>query len=100
MMQLQEEEKTLLVTAKAEIEDNWKTMKWALIATELEKKGGGKYPAEFLQKEWKKLEAARVAAEAAAAGGEALLAAAVAAVENDENEDDEEAEEEGVEAEE
>ncbi|KAL8651252.1 MAG: hypothetical protein Q9210_003370 [Variospora velana] len=98
MMQLAEKDKTLLATTKADVEANWKTKKWGLIATEMEKSGGGKYPADFLQKEWKKMDAARVAAEEAAAGGEALLAAAVEAVENDnenQDEDEGEGEEEG-----
>ncbi|KAL8988260.1 MAG: hypothetical protein Q9177_002644 [Variospora cf. flavescens] len=96
-MQLAETDKTLLATTKADVEGNWKNKKWGLIATEMEKNGGGKYPADFLQKEWKKMDAARVAAEEAAAGGEALLAAAVEAVENDNgnNEEEEEEDEEG-----
>ncbi|KAL8760814.1 MAG: hypothetical protein Q9184_003018 [Pyrenodesmia sp. 2 TL-2023] len=96
-------QKTMLQATKDEVEANWKNSKWALIATEMEKKGANKYPAEFLMKEWKKIEATRAAAAAAAAdaaanaataaGGNALLAAAQLAVGNTDEEDENEGDE-------
>ncbi|KAI4173242.1 MAG: hypothetical protein LQ346_008455 [Caloplaca aetnensis] len=99
-------QKAMLQQTKDEVEANWKNSKWGLIATEMEKKGANKYHADFLLKEWKKMEITRAENEAAAAtaaataataataaGGNALLAAAQQAVENA-DEGDEEAEDE------
>ncbi|KAL8929292.1 MAG: hypothetical protein Q9208_001375 [Pyrenodesmia sp. 3 TL-2023] len=96
-------QKSILQATKDEVEANWKKSKWALIATEMEKKSANKYPAEFLMKEWKKIEVARAAAAAAAAnaaataataaGGDALLAAAQLAVGNTDEEVEEEVDE-------
>ncbi|KAI4127510.1 MAG: hypothetical protein LQ338_003168 [Usnochroma carphineum] len=85
-----QEEKSTLLNAKEEIEANWKTSKWAQIADAMVKKGANKYPAEFLMKEWKKLEAARVEAANTAAGGEALLAAVKEASQGDDDDDGDE----------
>lgn len=74
----------MLATVKADVEANWKNTKWITIAAEMEKKGATKYPAEFLMKEWKKLEAVSATA---AAGAEALLTAAQEAVEDDDGDD-------------
>ncbi|KAL8684789.1 MAG: hypothetical protein Q9218_008135 [Villophora microphyllina] len=62
---------TILAAAKAEIEANWKNSKWHSIATKMEEKGAKKYPVEFLQKEWKKLEV-EAAAAAASSGGDGI----------------------------
>ncbi|KAL8898914.1 MAG: hypothetical protein Q9207_006466 [Kuettlingeria erythrocarpa] len=96
-------QKALLQQTKDEVEANWKNSKWGVIATEMEKKGANKYHADFLLKEWKKIEITRAETEAAAAnaaataataaGGNALLAAAQQAMENA-DEGDEEVEDE------
>lgn len=68
----------MLLTAKDEVESNWKKDKWVHISKKMEEKGLSKYPAEFLQKEWKKLEAARAAQTTVE--GNALFEAAAKAV--------------------
>ncbi|KAL8702769.1 MAG: hypothetical protein Q9225_008129, partial [Loekoesia sp. 1 TL-2023] len=70
--------KEILLTAKNEVESNWKKDKWTHISKKMEEKGTEKYPAEFLQKEWKKLEAARAAQTTVE--GNALFEAAAKAV--------------------
>ncbi|KAL9026679.1 MAG: hypothetical protein Q9196_004692 [Gyalolechia fulgens] len=79
MMALDDDEKQLLLDAKAEVESNWKNTKWLLISQKMEEKGvKSKYPVDFLLKEFKKLETdqkARTAEE-----GNALFQAAAKAV--------------------
>ncbi|KAL9575865.1 MAG: hypothetical protein Q9212_007620, partial [Teloschistes hypoglaucus] len=54
--------KEILLAAKHEVEANWKNSKWVSIAAKMEEKGAKKYPTEFIQKEFKKLEAEAAAA--------------------------------------
>ncbi|KAL9604145.1 MAG: hypothetical protein Q9219_000733 [cf. Caloplaca sp. 3 TL-2023] len=89
MMQLEEHEKSLLLATKEEVEANWKNSKWALIARKMEEKGS-KYPAEFLQKEFKKLDVASSANQNNTTAGDALFEAAKKAVADAEDTADEE----------
>ncbi|KAI4202291.1 MAG: hypothetical protein LQ350_002675 [Teloschistes chrysophthalmus] len=58
MMQLEEGDKELLLAAKQEVESNWKNTKWISIVAKMEEMGAKKkYPTEFIQKEFKKLQA-------------------------------------------
>ncbi|KAL8643664.1 MAG: hypothetical protein Q9226_008204 [Calogaya cf. arnoldii] len=58
MMELQDGEKETLLAAKEAVEANWKNALWGLVASKMEEMGGRKYPADFLFKEFKKLETA------------------------------------------
>ncbi|KAL8814348.1 MAG: hypothetical protein Q9223_006414 [Gallowayella weberi] len=57
-MELKENEKEMLVAAKEAVEANWRNTMWSAISTKMEEMGTRKYPADFLLKEYKKLEAA------------------------------------------
>ncbi|KAL8866663.1 MAG: hypothetical protein Q9174_006164, partial [Haloplaca sp. 1 TL-2023] len=84
-------------------EANWANEKWTVIATKMEAKGAAKYPAEFLKKEFKKIEAAGVTASTTTGengateennggddeAGNTLLDAAIKATAGDESGDEE-----------
>lgn len=57
LMELKEGDDERLLTAKAEVEAKFQAEKFSLIAASIEKAGGDKYPAKFLQKVLKKMEA-------------------------------------------
>ncbi|KAL9031893.1 MAG: hypothetical protein Q9180_006765 [Flavoplaca navasiana] len=48
----------MLLSVKAHIESNWKSSLWGLVSSKMEEQGTRKYPADFLAKEFRKLEAA------------------------------------------
>ncbi|KAI4250951.1 MAG: hypothetical protein LQ352_005161 [Teloschistes flavicans] len=95
------EQKEILLAAKHEVETNWKNSKWVSIAVKMEENGAKKYPTEFLQKEFKKIQAEAAATAAASNGtdGDAngatindakvLFGAALEATAGDETVDDE-----------
>ncbi|KAL8800872.1 MAG: hypothetical protein Q9182_004846 [Xanthomendoza sp. 2 TL-2023] len=56
-MELQENEKEMLVAAKEAVEANWRNTMWSAISAKMEEMGARKYPSDFLLKEFKKLEA-------------------------------------------
>ncbi|KAL8672846.1 MAG: hypothetical protein Q9168_002722 [Polycauliona sp. 1 TL-2023] len=57
MMELQDGEKEILLAAKAAVEANWKSNLWILVASKMEELGARKLPTDFLQKEFRKMEA-------------------------------------------
>ncbi|KAL8725067.1 MAG: hypothetical protein Q9166_007598 [cf. Caloplaca sp. 2 TL-2023] len=61
-MELQDGEKDTLIAAKEAVEANWKATMWAAISSKMEEMGAGKYPGDFLAKEYKKLEAEQTSA--------------------------------------
>ncbi|KAL9103048.1 MAG: hypothetical protein Q9163_001878 [Psora crenata] len=57
MLRLKDGDGVRLFTAKTQVERDFETSKWALIAGVMVQKGGDDYPVEFLKKQWKELEA-------------------------------------------
>ncbi|KAL9134635.1 MAG: hypothetical protein Q9175_004175 [Cornicularia normoerica] len=58
MMRMKEGDDQHLLLAKKEIEDAYASGFWANVATNMERRGAGRYPGTFLQKIFKELEAA------------------------------------------
>ena len=51
------QQKEMLLSAKAHLESNWKSSLWGLVSSKMEELGARKYPADFLAKEFRKMEA-------------------------------------------
>ncbi|KAL8903142.1 MAG: hypothetical protein Q9171_007502 [Xanthocarpia ochracea] len=56
MMELQDGEKETLLAAKEAVEANWKNTMWTAVSIKMADMGAGKYPPDFLCKEFKKME--------------------------------------------
>ncbi|KAL8782141.1 MAG: hypothetical protein Q9213_005645 [Squamulea squamosa] len=57
-MEMQDSEKETLLAAKEAVETNWKNTMWAAVSTKMEQMGARKFPADYLQKEFRKMETA------------------------------------------